>query len=112
MFRRRRKLSQFMQDNAPCHNSKRNLNWFGQKKVDVFEWPPQSPDLNPIETVWNNLSLAVRKRRDYPKSLNDLRIAIKEEWRQIPGVGIKRLYETMQDRLRELKKINGHATKY
>ena len=112
IFRKKRKLSQFMQDNAPCHKSKRVLNWFGQKKVDVLEWPPQSPDLNPIETIWNDLSLAVRKRRDYPKSLNDLRIAIQEEWRQISSARIKRLYETIPDRLREVKKMKGHATKY
>ena len=63
IFRRRRKSSQSMQDNAPCHKSKQVIHWFGQKKVDVLEWPPQSPDLNPIETIWNDLLLAVRKEK-------------------------------------------------
>ena len=45
-----------------------------------------------------------QEKKRLPKSLNDLRIAIREEWRQIPSARIKRLYETMQDRLREVKK--------
>ena len=91
---------------------KKGPRWFGQKKVNVMQWPPQSPDLNPIESIWNDLSLAVRRRKDYPKSLNELRIAIHEEWRKIPCARITKLYESMQDRLREVKRMNGYATKY
>ena len=39
----------FMQDNAPCHTSKLVSDYLGNFDITVLEWPPQSPDLNPIE---------------------------------------------------------------
>jgi len=42
----------FMQDNAPGHSAKETKELFYQFAVIVVNWPPYSPDLNPIETVW------------------------------------------------------------
>jgi hypothetical protein len=40
------------QDNAPCHTSRVTRNYLQQVGVNVLQWPPNSPDLNPIETAW------------------------------------------------------------
>ncbi len=37
------------QDNDPKHTSKSTYEWLKTNKIKVFEWPSQSPDLNPIE---------------------------------------------------------------
>ena len=37
------------QDNDPKHTSRLAKKWFDDNNVQVMEWPPQSPDLNPIE---------------------------------------------------------------
>ena len=40
----------FMQDNAPIHTSRLARAWLEENGIDVMEWPPYSPDLNPNRT--------------------------------------------------------------
>jgi len=41
----------FMQDNAPCHKANSILEFLEENHVPIMQWPPQSPDLNPIENL-------------------------------------------------------------
>ena len=45
----------FQQDSAPCHSAKSVKRWFAQNGVEVLPWPGNSPDMNPIESLWSVL---------------------------------------------------------
>jgi hypothetical protein len=45
----------FQQDNAPCHRAKATKKWFEKQKVEILEWPAQSPDMNLVENLWGYL---------------------------------------------------------
>jgi hypothetical protein len=49
-----------------------------------MEWPAVSPDLNPIEHVWDRLNGSVCGHPIPPQNLQDLRQALIEEWNLIP----------------------------
>ena len=43
----------FMHDNAPCHRDRRVSKLLHKYSIPVMHWPPQSPDLNPLELTSN-----------------------------------------------------------
>src|SRR5437868_14493353 len=43
----------FQQYNSPIHNSKSITKFLNDNNVDKLDWPPYSPDLNPIENLWH-----------------------------------------------------------
>ena len=51
----------FIQDNASIYTAKKVKEWFKDIAISVTDWPPYSPDLNPIKQVWFHLKKMVLK---------------------------------------------------
>jgi len=54
-------------DNDPKHTAKSVGRWFEDERVPVLPWPSQSPNLNPIENLWNMVDASVKETK--PSSL-------------------------------------------
>jgi len=52
----------FMQDGAPCHTAKATMKWFRDNSVPVLSWPGNSPDINPIENMWQLMKRKVEAK--------------------------------------------------
>lgn len=100
----------FQQDNAPCHASRTSRTWLQEHSIQVLDWPAQSPDMSPIENLWWIIKRSISKRK--PKSLDELKALIQEEWDKITPQQCERLVGNMPARIRALLRANGRATKY
>lgn len=102
--------SVFMQDGASSHTAKNTKQFLYERAVHLLWWPPNSPDLNPIENLWRLLKSRVRKR--YPKTKEDLRRCIEEEWARISPQEIRRYTGNMNERCRAVLAASGGHTPY
>ncbi|GFV73948.1 transposable element Tcb2 transposase [Trichonephila clavipes] len=74
----------FMDDNAACHRTLAVQNCLDSEGIQRLVWPARSPDLNPIENVWDALGRQVAGRNSPPTNKNTLIRALTEEWDKLP----------------------------
>ena len=76
----------FQEDNDGSHGtrSQENMCRYYKDEIDldfIDDWPPNSPDLNPIENVWRILKSRVKLH--HSMTHQELRKAIEDEWNAI-----------------------------
>ncbi|GFT70428.1 transposable element Tcb2 transposase [Trichonephila clavipes] len=74
----------FMDDNATCHRTLTVQDCLDSEGIQRLVWPARSPDLNPIENVWDALGRQVAGRNYPPTNKNTLIRALTEEWDKLP----------------------------
>lgn len=76
-----------MQDNARPHTARIVVNFLEDNNIEML--PPMSPDLNPIEHVWDMMGRALRNLERQPNNLEQLETALHLIWAQIPQTTIR-----------------------
>lgn len=100
----------FMHDNDPKHKSKLVTEYLQEKGVNVLDHPAQSPDLNVIEHLWDEIGRALLVKDIRNKT--DLRREICTAWETLSSDVTKKLVESMPRRLKEVILHKGGPTSY
>lgn len=74
----------FQHDCAPVHKARSIKAWLGEFGVEELDWLADSPDLIPIEHLWDELEQTFPARPSHPTSVSDLTNALLDEWAKIP----------------------------
>ena len=90
-----------MQDGAPGHAAKETRDELASRSIEMIKWPPYSPDLNPIETIWNIMKdwISANYGDKNKPSYDRLRTIVMEAWdKAFDEDKIRELVDEMQKR--------------
>ena len=77
--------------------------------VEELDWPAQSPDLNPIEHLWDELEGRLQARPNHQTSVPDLTNALVAEWKQVPAAMFQHLVDSLRRRVEAVTAANTAA---
>ncbi|KAJ4440916.1 hypothetical protein ANN_10764 [Periplaneta americana] len=97
---------------ARCHVSAATMQWYADNNVHRLDWPAQSPDLNPIKHIWDELDRRLRFLEIWPTSIAQLSAMLQEEWRRIPVDILHKLVESMPDRVAAVIATSGGTMRF
>ncbi|GFV34045.1 transposable element Tcb1 transposase [Trichonephila clavipes] len=84
-----------MDDNARPHKTGIVDDYLESKGIAHMAWPAYSPDLNPIENLWDALCRAVSLRFPPPATFIEMETALQEEWGLLNSAVVDHLIESM-----------------
>ena len=88
------------------------MEWKEDNLLSCLPWPAQSPDLNPIEHLWDVLERKVRSRWPLPKNKKELVNVLQEEWSKIEPEVLENLVESIPRRVKAVIEAKGCPTRY
>ena len=101
----------FMHDNNPKHTSGKVKDYLQSKaakkrsKIKLMDWPSQSPNLNPLELLWEECDREMKKRK--PTNLASLETVVREVWTTMPTQKMHKLIARLPALCKETIKANG-----
>ena len=109
----------FQQDNARFMTFGGTPEWLQIHGIEYIDWPPHSPDLNPIEHVWKALKAKLiqifpelQELKNNEASIARLKCCLKTAWEEIPQELIQKLIDSLPRRLTAVIRARGYYTKY
>ena len=102
----------FQHDNARPHTARVVGHVLNENNVDVLPWPACSPDLSPIEHVWDEMERRLRHLPQQPTNLQQLGRCLIQVWNDIPQDFHARVIGSMRRRCTAVINAQGGHTRY
>ncbi|GFV76346.1 transposable element Tcb2 transposase [Trichonephila clavipes] len=96
----------FQQDNARPHTARVTQDFL--RHFQTLPWPACSPDLSPVEHVWDQL----KRQMLSCHSVHDLELAVQDLWTHMPQDNISCLMNSMPDHVAVCIAAGGGPTRY
>jgi len=94
----------FQQDGAPAHTSRQTQEWLGENCPELIkkdEWPPNSPDINPLDFhVWGAMLDKYQEYHPKPTTKEELKTVLEEIWNDLPQRSIQNSILSVRKRLK------------
>ena len=105
----------FQQDNDPTHKTAglviSDFNKARGTSIDLLQsWPPNSPDLNPIENLWGYIQARVQAKGC--KTFDEFKSAVVHELKTVDKTYLRNLLKSMNKRIKKTVQLEGGKTKY
>ncbi|GBO36068.1 hypothetical protein AVEN_187631-1 [Araneus ventricosus] len=101
-----------MDDNAGLHRTLLVDEFLESEDIRRMDWPARSPDLNPIEHIWDALGRAIATRNPLPRTIQEMKTALLNEWDQLQQEMINCLISSMKSRCKACISARGDHTPY
>ena len=108
----RRKKFVFQQDKANIHTSNDTKAWFEAKKIEQMWWPARSPDLNPVENIWEIIVRRIYADQKQYNSVAELKVAVSECWEDMDPKVLENLVGSMPKRIYQVIECKGGPIEY
>ena len=99
-----------MHDGAPSDTACDTRALLQANRINVLPWPFLSPDLNPIEHIWDVIGQWVRSR--VPLNIRDLERFVVEEWNDVVQLTLRNYIVSMRSRCQAVVHANGGHTRF
>uniref|UniRef100_A0AAY5F1C5 Transposase Tc1-like domain-containing protein n=1 Tax=Electrophorus electricus TaxID=8005 RepID=A0AAY5F1C5_ELEEL len=104
----------FQQDNTSCHGATSVCEWFEEhsSEMSIMTWPPQSPDISPVEHLWDELEHSMCRRECPPSNLEQLREALISAWSSLTPEHYRNHIESLPRQVAAIIRAKGGPTWY
>ena len=102
----------FQDDNARPHRARIVTDYVQQQGLQTLPWSARSPNLSPIEQLWDELEMRPYERHPGIRTRQQQEQVLRQEWQAIPQRTVRNVINSMRSRVNACIDRNGGLTRY